>query len=169
MKSIFTSESHDVYQTVTGSVVVHDRYPNSAVVLALHKGHMVVIRQYREGIGTYAYELPGGAVEPAEDPLEAAQRELLEETGLFARDLTPLATIQSCGHLTNETAHLFFAAETVIQAPQHLDADEAIQVSLHTIPDALHQIVVGTWKNRELAHAVLLALLHGHIRRSGLD
>ncbi len=77
---------------------------------------MVVIGQYREGIGTYAYELPGGGIERAEDASKAAKRELqlVEETGLFARELTPLATIQSCGHLTNETAHLFFAAETVI-------------------------------------------------------
>ena len=169
MRTVFINESHDVYQTVTGSVVVHDRYPNSVGVIALHKGHMVAIRQYREGIGTHTYELPGGAIEPAEEPLAAAKRELLEETGLLARDLTPLATIQSCGHLTNETAHLFFASEMVIHAPQYLDSDEDIQVSLQTIPDALHQIAVGAWKNPELAHAVLLALLHGHIRRSGLE
>lgn len=169
MKSVFSSQTHDVYQTVTGSVVVRDRYPNSAVVLALHNGYMVVIRQYREAIGTYTYELPGGAVESAEEPFEAAKQELLEETGLLARDLTPLATIQSCGHLTNQTAHLFFASETIIHAPQHLDSDEDIQVSLHAIPDVLHQIAVGTWKNPELAHAVLLALLHGRIRHTGLD
>ena len=57
-------------------------YPTWVHVLALTKdGDMVIIRQYRHGLGRTCFEIVAGCVEEGEDPLVAAQRELLEETG----------------------------------------------------------------------------------------
>src|SRR5262245_56116600 len=54
----------------------------SAVVLALRDdGQVVLVREFRPGPEEVLLELPGGEVEPGEDPHEAARRELLEETG----------------------------------------------------------------------------------------
>ena len=57
-------------------------YPDWVNVIAVTTdGQMILERQYRHGLGKTCYELPCGVVEEGEAPLEAAKRELLEETG----------------------------------------------------------------------------------------
>ncbi|MEQ5205209.1 ADP compounds hydrolase NudE, partial [Providencia rettgeri] len=55
--------------------------------------HLILIREYAVGIENYELGFPKGAVDPGEAPLEAAQRELKEEIGYGARQITPLAKL----------------------------------------------------------------------------
>lgn len=64
-------------------------YPDWVHIVALDAtGNVLLVRQYRHGLGDFSLELPAGAIDPADaDPLSAAARELLEETGC-AGDMT---------------------------------------------------------------------------------
>ena len=65
--------------------VTHRNDPDGVILYGVYgekKDHVVLIRQYRYPLGGYCYEFPAGLVEPGEDMLEAAIREMYEETGL---------------------------------------------------------------------------------------
>ena len=77
------------------------RASDFAVVVAVtEQGELVIERQYRHGIEKVIWELPAGAIEPGEDPQEAAKRELLEETGYKAEKLEFCLSWHQTPHLT---------------------------------------------------------------------
>lgn len=73
------------------------------------EGMVVVERHYKHGPGSVGYSLPAGAVEEGEDPLTAARRELLEETGYDAPDWRPLGRFAVNGNYGCGNAYLFYA------------------------------------------------------------
>ena len=79
----------------------------AAVVPLTDEGNVVLVRQWRQPAGAFTLELPGGGLEGGEDPREAAKRELLEETGYRAEDLSHLAVIHTSPGRSTETCHLF--------------------------------------------------------------
>ena len=79
----------------------------AAVVPVTEEGNVVLVRQWRQPVGGFVLELPGGGVERGEDPKEAARRELLEETGYRAGDLTRLASVHTSPGRSTEMCHLF--------------------------------------------------------------
>ena len=66
-------------------------------------GELLVVEQFRHGIDAATFEIPGGACDPGEDPLQSAMRELLEETGYTAQRWTELGSGYSSPGLTDET------------------------------------------------------------------
>jgi ADP-ribose pyrophosphatase len=70
---------------------------------------VAIIEQYKHGIGQRVVELPAGYIEPGEEPLISAQRELLEETGLEAPDWLPLGSFTVDGNRGCGKAHAFLA------------------------------------------------------------
>ena len=81
----------------------------SSVVPITDRGEIVFVENYRPPIGGYLLELPGGMVEPGEDPARAAARELEEETGYRARELSRLGWYYPSPHLGRHRGHLFIA------------------------------------------------------------
>ncbi|MFD5215138.1 NUDIX hydrolase [Microbacterium sp. NPDC058345] len=91
-------------------------------------GEAVVVEEYRHGAGIVALGTVGGAVEASEQPLDAARRELLEETGHTAAEIVDLgATWANFGNHTNRVHH-FLALHCVHLAEQELDEGETIAV-----------------------------------------
>src|SRR4051812_30940479 len=67
----------------------------AAVVPVTEAGGVVLVRQWRQPIGSFTLELPGGGVEGGENPRETVRRELLEETGYRAEDLSGLVSVRT--------------------------------------------------------------------------
>ncbi len=110
------------------------------VIFATTPDHrVVVVRQYKHGIGRVLLELPAGAIDPGEQPLQTALREFSEETGYegamervhsFCTDPTNADTI----------AHLFYAPNVTLAGKQNLGLGEDITVELATLEE-LHGFV----------------------------
>ena len=71
------------------------------------EGKVLVLRQYKHGVGRVCLTFPGGYVAPGEDPAIAAQRELLEETGYRGVNLIPLGSFVTNANQGCNTAHMF--------------------------------------------------------------
>ncbi len=85
-------------------------HPGSvAIVPVTSDGHVVMMRQFHHCIGKSLLGLPAGTREPGEPAIETARRELLEETGHEAADISPLLGYYSSPGITNERMDLFLA------------------------------------------------------------
>jgi 8-oxo-dGTP pyrophosphatase MutT (NUDIX family) len=93
---------------------VHDFYVIEApdwinVVPLTDDGRVVLIEQYRHGTGEVSLEIPGGMVDAGESPADAAARELLEETGYEAGEVTPLGKTRPNPAIQDNWIHTFLA------------------------------------------------------------
>ncbi len=83
-----------------------------AVVPVMDDGTVVLLKQYRHPLGTYAIEIPAGKLDvDGEDVEEAANRELVEEIGHRAGKLTHLVTFHNSVGWTDEVTHVFLGTQ----------------------------------------------------------
>jgi ADP-ribose pyrophosphatase len=123
-------------------VIVH---PNNAVaVLPIEKNRCKLIRQYRYAIDNYILEAPAGALEKDEDPLEAAGRELIEETGFAATTIEPRGFIFTTPGYTDEKIYLYVARGLTPSQEYRKDEDEVIEVIDVAVDDLQGMIRDGT-------------------------
>lgn len=114
----------------TREVVCH---PGSVVVLAhLPDERLVLVRQYRYPAGQALWELVAGGLEPGETQLEAARRELMEETGYVARAVTPLFDFFPSPGILTERMFLV-EARGLIRAQARPDEDERIRIGRFSV------------------------------------
>ena len=86
------------------------RHPGGAAVLALHDdGCITLIRQLRPAVGDFLLEIPAGRLAKGEDPQLCATRELMEETGLVAKDIVSLGVVHPSPGVFDEVVHLYLA------------------------------------------------------------
>ena len=106
-------------------------YPDWVNIIAVtREGQIVMERQYRHALGKTCYELPCGVIEAGETPLEAAKRELLEETGYAGGEWQEWMTLSPNPATSTNLAHSFLATGVEKVSGQHLDATEDIDVYL---------------------------------------
>jgi len=141
-------------------------HPGAAVILAVDdEERVLVVVQYRHPAGRRFVELPAGLLDkPGEDPVEAARRELLEETGFEAETWTHLGSTWSSPGITGELIHLYLAqglaeADRGDFVAEHEEAD----MQLHWLPlaDLVEGILAGTIADAPVVNAVLLARAKG--------
>src|SRR5215831_1927017 len=131
------------------------RHPGASAVVALDDdGWIAMLTQYRHAIGGWLREVPAGCRNGAESPLECAQRELREETGLSARRWDHLGSIVTIPSFCDERIELFLARDLAPSTSQ-LDFDEVIKVERVNLEQALAMIGAG-----EIIDAKTIAALH---------
>ena len=119
------------------------RHPGAVAIVALtNEGRICLVRQYRTALGRVTVEIPAGKLTPGEDPLEAAARELTEETGMSAEKIAFLTTIASSDGFCDELIHIYMATGLTFSksAP---DADEFINVDLVELPELVDAVLDG--------------------------
>ena len=128
-------------------------YPDWVNIIAITEEGMVVLeRQYRHGLGKTCFELPCGVIEEGETPLQAAKRELLEETGYSGGEWKQLMTLSPNPATSNNLAHSFLATGVKKVAGQSLDATEDIEVHLKS-QDYVRELL----ENNQILQALMAA------------
>jgi 8-oxo-dGTP pyrophosphatase MutT (NUDIX family) len=114
------------------------------VVAVTRDGELVLIRQFRHALGGVHFELPAGVYDPADGTrLEAAQRELLEETGFGSGQWREWMTLSANPALLNNWNYTFLATGVECLQPQQLDATEDITVHLVSVEEARRIVLAG--------------------------
>jgi ADP-ribose diphosphatase len=132
-------------------------HPGAAVMLAMPDAQSVVIeRQYRYPLQEHVYELPAGKIDPGEDPLATAQRELLEETGYRAHTWRHLLTTYPVVGYSNERIELYLARD-LEQVGHALDEGEFLDVLVVALDEAIDWVRTGKIKEAKTIMGLLLA------------
>lgn len=130
-------------------------YPDWVNVIAITvDGKFVMERQYRHGLQWTGYEICAGVCESGENPLEAAKRELWEETGFGGGEWKLQMTISANTSTMTNLCHCFVATGVERISEQHLEATEDISVHLLTV-DEVRNLLVGN----EIRQALMAAPL----------
>ena len=115
-------------------------------------GNVVLIEQYRHGIDDLTLEVPGGLVEPNEEPMEAAERECREETG-FSSEIhaTLLGEILPNPAFLDNKCYSYVWLDCELKYSQHLDGSEEISVIEYPLSDIKNLIL-----NNKIQHSLVL-------------
>ena len=137
------------------------RHSGSVVVLAIDNSKnkrdpwIVVERQYRHAANQFLWELPAGKLDPGEDPLAGAQRELEEETGYRAKKWKPFVEYYASPGFLGESMKVFLA-EGLTPGHPHPEDDEEIELRLVKLSDVVKMIEKGAILDGKTLTSVLL-------------
>ena len=127
-------------------------YPDWVNVIAITtEGKFLMVEQYRHGLDDYYVELVAGVSEEGESMLQAAQRELLEETGYAGGEWKLLTVIAQNPSTCNNYTHCFLATNVEKVDSQHLDSTEDISVRLLSEDEVWHMLMADEMKQALMA------------------
>ncbi|CAM4503659.1 NUDIX hydrolase [Paenibacillus endophyticus] len=149
-------------RTATREIVKH---PGAAAVMALLDGKLLVVEQFRKPLEKFQIEIPAGKLDPGEDPLTAAARELEEETGYRSDDLKLLSAFYTSPGFADEKLYIYFT-DKVEQGVQNPDDDEDLRVEAITMEQAeayIHEGLISDAKTILAVYAWKLYILTGRL------
>ena len=123
-----------------GNYFVLDR-PHCVFVIPVQEGKIHMVRQYRYAVQQDCLEVPAGSLHAGESPLEAAKRELLEETGLEGTQWEEAGCFAMNNGLSNELAYVFLVTE-LTQAEIQVDQDVSEFITTEQLPiDNVYRLI----------------------------
>lgn len=143
--------------TTTDLEIIH--HPGGAAVVAINNDNKVcLIRQYRHAAGGWLWELPAGKIDPGEDPLTTARRELTEEAGQIAGKIEALGNTLTTPGFCDEVIHLFRATE-LVDCPTRHETHEVIEIHWLEFSQVMKQIKEGVIRDAKTVIGLMLASL----------
>lgn len=131
------------------------QYHNKAVgVVPYDDGHVWLVGQYRFPLEKYSWEIPEGGAAPTETPLEAAKRELLEETGFTAQHYEPLLEMHLSNSVSDEWGIVYLATGLT---PGTAQPEETEVLQLERVP---LETVYRRVENREITDSLTVAAIY---------
>lgn len=116
---------------------------------------VVLVRQYRHGIGLVTLEIPGGLVETFDTPHVAAAKELYEETGYRTSELILLGSVHPNPAIQDNKCYTFLAKNVFLAGSQNLDEKEDIEVLVRPLSEIPRLIREG-----DITHSLVLAAFY---------
>jgi 8-oxo-dGTP pyrophosphatase MutT (NUDIX family) len=110
---------------------VHFKNLAIGVVPLDEEGYTYLVGQYRFPLEEYSWEIPEGGGDPATSPVESAQRELLEETGLVASEWTHLLDMHLSNSVSDERAYVFLACKLEQREPMPEETEQLVVRRVH--------------------------------------
>ena len=124
------------------------------VVALTPQHHLVLVRQFRYGIDDFSVEIPGGVIDPGEDPPAAGRRELREETGFSGASARLLGSVHPNPAVQNNRCHLVLVENATANAALEWDPDEEFEIVTRPVDEVYAMAYRG-----EITHAMVLDAL----------
>jgi ADP-ribose pyrophosphatase len=132
------------------------KHPGAVAVIAItDEGRIVMVEQYRKAMERSLVEIPAGKLEPGEEPMNTAKRELDEETGYECETLEPLISFYTSPGFADEIIHLFVAKGLKKKdVSAACDEDEFVELLELTLEEAIQYIKEEKIQDAKTAYAV---------------
>ncbi len=141
------------------------RCPDWVNVIPLTEdGRVILIRQYRSGTHEVTLEIPGGMVDPGEDPVTSAGRELTEETGWVAGSVEKIGSVEPNPAFQDNRCHTYLAEGCRPVGETNFDPDEEIETVLVELVEIQRLIATG-----EIRHALVIAAFYHLLVTRGMS
>ena len=129
----------------------------AAAIAVTDEGKVVMVRQYRYAMGRVVLEVPAGKIDPGEnDPEQTMIRELKEETGYEAKEVTYLGKINPSVGYSEELIHIYLM-KGLTMGEQQLDEDESLEVELIPFDELYEMAQTGRIEDAKTIVAIFLA------------
>ncbi len=136
------------------------RHPGGAVIVpVLPNGNYIMIRQFRYPLDKVIVEFPAGKLEPGEDPLLCASRELTEETGYSAASVVALGPIATTPGFCDEILYIFLAEGLTPGLHHREEGEEGMEIFEATPDDINRMIISGEFYDSKSITAFTMAQL----------
>ena len=156
-EGFITKYYKDTIELPNGKIAIYDFVGHNgaaAAVAVLDDGRLLMVSQYRNALDRFTLEIPAGGLNPDEPTIEAAAREVEEETGYTCGKIEPLITIRTTVAFCNEKIDIYLATE-LKKGKQHLDDDEFVNVKAYTLEELEEMIYAGTIEDSKTIAAIL--------------
>lgn len=127
-----------------------------AIIPIKANGNIVMVRQYRIAVDEELLEIPAGLMDPGEEPLETAKRELKEETGYTAAKWTHITEFYPTAGFCDEYVHIFMAEE-LTPGETCFDETESLEIEEYKIDDLMKMILSGEIHDGKTVAGISLA------------
>lgn len=158
---------HPVRATEREFVVINPTGDWVNVIALTPDHHLVMVRQFRYGIDEFSLEIPGGVMEPGEDPVTAGLRELREETGFTGAPAKLLGSVHPNPAIQSNRAHFVLVEEAVRSHELEWDQDEEMHVSIEPVESVLTAARNGGITHALVMNALMLFEPHWWARKKG--
>jgi ADP-ribose pyrophosphatase len=145
--------SNRFFNVIENGDRIYIQRPSAVLILPISNSNKILmVRQFREIMNKYTWELPGGIIEQDETPLTAAIRELKEETGFISEKITQVCIRDTSNGTTNEQI-FFFKALDVNYLSKSIE--EGIDLNLFSLSECLDMVFNGTIDCLSTSFAIL--------------